>query len=453
MALGGVGDSVWGHMKFLIVQLVTAFLIVNGFVGLFYAALKEQREMLWQSGGIWRSWFVFGMTVSVITVCYMLLQAVLAAFYRPRRGGASELPRCTVVVPAYNEGRQVCDAISSVLDSDYPADKLEVIAVDDGSVDDTGLWIDRMAADNPGRVTALHQERNGGKKAALCRAIRASSRPVIITIDSDSIVEKSALRHLVLPFSDQRIGAVAGTIRVKNMQQGLLPRMLDVAFVFGCDFIRCAQSVIGSVLCTPGAISAYRRSVVLPLLDTWQKQTFLGVPAAIGEDRALTGLILRSGHQVVCQSNAVAFTEVPRHYCGLCKMLLRWTRGDVRESINMLKYVFGRWSVCDWKWSLFQLNILSQIVGVILPFVFIPFTFYTFYVFRDHVGLLLYYTFSVNGVWSLLPAAIYVRKRGGLGEALWALLYGAFSVLALSWICIYSVLTLRNSAWLTRNKA
>jgi hyaluronan synthase len=228
-----------------------------------------------------------------------------------------------------------------------------------------------------------------------------------------------------------------------------MPRMLDVCFVFGCDFMRCAQSVLGYVLCTPGAISAYRRETVTPLLGRWQEQKFLGAPSTIGEDRALTSLILRSGKKVVCQSNAVAFTQVPDRYSNLCKMLLRWTRGDVRESLMLMDYVTGRWSLRDWKWSLFQLNIASQIVGMMLPFVFIPCTIYTLIQFNDHIPFMIYYTFSINSVWSLLPAVIYARRDSATG-AMWAFVYGVFSLIALSWICVYSILTLRNSSWLTR---
>jgi hypothetical protein len=62
---------------------------------------------------------------------------------------------------------------------------------------------------------------------------------------------------------------------------------------------------------------------------------------------------------------------------------------------------------------------------------------------------MIYYTFSINSVWSLLPAVIYARRNSATG-AMWAFVYGVFSLIALSWICAYSILTLRNSSWLTR---
>lgn len=439
-------------MKAFFAQFIPIALIVNCLIGLWGVDVPSEQLLCWQISGFPRWIFVVGMGVTAFTVFYILLQAVLVAVYRPLKARpGDELPCCTVLIPAFNESSQVCEAINSILNCDYPAEKLEIIAIDDGSSDDTWEWICRSVERSNGRVRGLRQERNGGKKRALCRGIRESSNEIIVTVDSDSILQKDALRKLVIPFAqNERAGGVAGNIRVKNLGAGLMPRMLDVAFVFGCDFMRGAQSVTGMVLCTPGAISAYRRCAVEPLLDTWLEQTFFGAPSTIGEDRALTCLLLRNHWQVVCQNNAVADTEVPDCYSKLCKMLLRWTRGDVRESLLLMDFVVSRWNLRDWKWSVFQLNIFSQIIGVLLPFIYIPCTILTFFVFSHHLLFILYYTFSINAVWSLLPAAVYAR-RTKLRGVLWAFVYGIFSIIALSWICIYSLLTLKNSGWLTRN--
>jgi cell division protein FtsZ len=109
----------------------------------------------------------------------------------------------------------------------------------------------------------------------------------IATVDSDSIVEKTTLKKLVQPFANKKIGAVAGTITGKNCATNSHVCMLDVMLIFGCEFLRKAQSVTGNVFCTPGALSCYRKSAILPVIDQWLGQTFLGVEARIGEDRAI----------------------------------------------------------------------------------------------------------------------------------------------------------------------
>ncbi len=437
------------------IQIVTVLFILNCLIVLPLVQFRFGRIL--QGSALNEPLYVFfgiGVAATFGAAFYLLLQAVLTGFYRPYKNlnDPEELPGCTVLIPAFNEGKNVLDSLESVVHSDYPAEKMEIIVIDDGSLDDTWTWIEQICAKYPDRIQKIRLPQNGGKKRALCRGILESSREIIVTVDSDSCLEPRALRNLLAPFpQDGRIGAVAGNVRVENPENNFLSRILDVAFIFGCDFLRSAQSVIGSVLCTPGAISAYRRSAVSPeVVQTWLNQSFLGAPSTIGEDRALASILLRNHWKIVCQNNAVVRTEVPRTYGKLCKMLLRWTRGDVRECLQLLGFVFSRWSLTDWRWICFQLNVVCQLCGIFLPFLFIPSLFLTLWLLREHWLFVLYQIISVNGLWNLLFAAVYMRhtcrKKAG-----WGILAGFYVALALSWICIYAVFTLKNSPWMTRD--
>ena len=163
------------------------------------------------------------------------------------------LPTCTVVIPAYNEGKQVLHTLRSVAQSDYPADKLQIIAIDDGSVDDTWRWIKRAADEFPDRIETIKMPENGGKRYALFAGFLAGTGSVMVTLDSDSLIDTKALRRLVSPFvHDKSVGAVAGNVRVLNKHKSFIPRMLEVSFAFSFDFIRASQSMVGTVFCTPG---------------------------------------------------------------------------------------------------------------------------------------------------------------------------------------------------------
>jgi len=109
---------------------------------------------------------------------------------------------------------------------------------------------------------------------------------------------------------------------------------------FSFEFIRSAQSQLGSVLCTPGALAAYRKEAVLNCLEDWMHQTFMGKTTDIGEDRAMTNMILKQGMPVRFQSNAIVLTNIPERYKNLYKMFIRWERSNVRENIKMSKFAF-----------------------------------------------------------------------------------------------------------------
>lgn len=386
-----------------------------------------------------------------ITYTYLLFTGILCCFYRPvpKITDDAQLPGCTVIVPAYNEGAYVERTIKSLLASDYPADKLEIIAINDGSQDDTWSYICKGAKLAPNQVTAINLVENKGKKHAIYVGTQAARGEIIVTVDSDSSVKPNTLRELVSPMQDESIGAVAGAIRVKTPEQSFITSLLDVLLVFGCEFLRAAQSVTSLVLCTPGALSAYRKSALLPILDEWLNQSFMGRPARIGEDRALATLILRSNYRIVHQSTAQATTCVPKTFTGACKMLLRWTRGDIRENLMMTKFAFKNFpprNVRSWVLIAYWVALTQNLL---LPFLYVPAFFYMlFYGARDPIIFLAANAlFSLT--WASIPAIIYA-KNTNIRKAVWALIYGAFCPMLLAILYIYSFLTLRDSRWLTR---
>ena len=251
-------------------------------------------------------------------------------------------PVLTVVVPAYNEGAMVLQCIESVVKADYPHDRLQIVVIDDGSVDDTWSYISGAAARYPGLVTAVRQARNHGKREALAVGFARARGSIIVTLDSDSVVHPDALRALAGPFRDDRIGAVAGKVLVYNRRAGLIPRMLHVRFVLSFDLLRCVESAYGNVFCCPGALTAYRASAIRQVLDRWKSQTFLGAPCTFGEDRALTNFLLEEGFDTVYQRSAVVHTVVPVAYGKLCRMFIRWDRSYVREEIRFARIVWKR---------------------------------------------------------------------------------------------------------------
>lgn len=385
-------------------------------------------------------------TLFCINVAALLWRFFLVLFYRPSRTCSDqELPTCTVVIPAYNEGRHVADTIDSVAASDYPAEKIQIISIDDGSADDTWQWIQTAAARYPGRVTPVRLKRNCGKRKALYEGFIRSSADVLVTIDSDSLVENDTLRKLLSPFITQtNVGAVAGNVRVLNRHLGIIPKMLEVSFAFSFDFIRASQSQVNSVLCTPGALSAYRRQAVMKVLRTWMSQRFLGHKCNIGEDRAMTNLILKQGYAVKFQSDAMVFTQVPVRYKGLCKMLLRWARSNVRETLVMARFAFTRFrpsrrlglqtnfllSVCN----LFGATVMM--IGTLGCLLWEPQVFLAQMLFGAELM-------------AAIPGTFYALKYRS-SNALWAFAYSLFWLTGLAWISPYALLTAGNNKWLTR---
>ncbi len=383
----------------------------------------------------------------VVHLAVFIWRLVLFLKYKPIAAcDDDELPTCSVIVPAYNEGSQVLATIESILQSDYPPEKMSVIGVDDGSRDDTWLWLKKAERQFPGRVRIFRQPVNQGKRHALFRGFTHGEGDVFVTIDSDSTVAPRTLRHLVSPFvRNPRVGAMAGNVRILNRQEGAIPKMLEVAFAYSFDFLRAGQSVINSVMCTPGALSAYRRSVVMNVLQEWLDQKFCGRAANIGEDRAMTNLVLRSGYHVHYQREAMVYTTAPITVPKLWKMLLRWARSNVRESIVITRFVFRRFRT-DGALGL-RINVMIGLMNLTLG--------QAMHV--SAVALLMFLPLTVApkiiigvAAASCAPGIFYALRYKN-NQAVWAVPYSFFYMSYLSWTCLYALVSPHKTAWMTRD--
>lgn len=265
-------------------------------------------------------------------------QVIGWTLYRPAKPIEDDnaLPSVTAVIPAYNEGKFIRYALSSILRSDYPKDKIRVVAVDDGSSDDT--WAHMLAmrpafdAANVAFVPHCHSV-NMGKRVGIQTGFGLARGDVIVSLDSDSVLERRTLRNLVAPLvRDPTIGGVAGYLSALNTGAGenqTVPRLLDVLYDMSGNIPRSAQSHAGhSVTILPGALSAFRAEAVKPLLPRLNLSSFRGQPLRHGEDIELTLGLLQAGWGTTYQSNAVVHTTAPDTARRAFLMYTRWERSS-----------------------------------------------------------------------------------------------------------------------------
>ncbi|EDP71482.1 chitin synthase [Flavobacteriales bacterium ALC-1] len=394
-----------------------------------------------------------GYTFIIMSMCLFTFKATFFLYkaynyyqYKPITSVSDkELPTCTVIVPAYNEGKQVFDTLMSLANSNYPKHKLQIISIDDGSKDDTWSWMLDAKTKLGNRLEMFQQPKNKGKRHALYRGFNVGTGDIYITVDSDSIVTENTLRNLVSPFiKDKNCGAVAGNIRVLNNKKEILPKMLDVSFVLSFEFVRSAESNLNSVLCTPGALAAYRSEAVHKCLPQWINQTFMGQPSDIGEDRAMTNMILKQGKHVLFQKNAIAYTNVPEQYLGLYKMFIRWGRSNVRENLEMAKYVFSNFRTKGKTGT--RILFISQFLKILMSYplllsmLFFVLVHPLLFLGSTLVSIMVASTFSV----------LFFTYQYKTTQGIWAYSYSILYTFALFWITPYAIITANKRGWLTR---
>lgn len=264
-----------------------------------------------------RSISVSVMALGLIFTFWTNFFAVPLAIYHKRlermEPPLRDSPLVSIIVPAFNEERVIARSIESLVETDYP--NKEIIVVDDGSTDNTFA-----IASSYGRLgVKVYRKENGGKHSALNYGIRLSSGEIIVTVDADSIIARGAVRALVRKFQDDAVNAVCGNIKVLN-RVNWVTRCQALEYVAGINIFRRAFDLFGAVAVVPGALGAYRRSVL-------EEGGFYD-PDTIVEDFDTTIKTLKSGKIVQASSDAIAYTEAPVSLGDLYRQRMRWYRGN-----------------------------------------------------------------------------------------------------------------------------
>ncbi len=293
---------------------------------------------------------------SILMTGFLVFMYLATSGYKPQADSGLR-PRVTVVIPAKNEEEAIEAVVRAMFNSDYPRSKLELVVVDDGSTDNTWARLQTLKRDPElsSRLILIKHERNYGKRVALASGVDLAAGEIIVCVDSDSFVDRDAVKLLVQPFQDENVTAVCGHGEAVNMDKGLLAKLQHYWYADMFRLWKGMESRFGCVTCCSGVLSAYRRTAIQPLLNQWLSERFPGMQPqendrettiplsgpltsklvkSPGEDRVLTAFAL-SGRdaKVVYQSNAVVRTIVPSTFRQFLKQQLRWMRSWVHCSL------------------------------------------------------------------------------------------------------------------------
>lgn len=302
---------------------------------------------------------------SLIAAIFLLSRYLFGAFYRDVPVNPDYTPGVTIIIPCFNEAEWIHRTILSCINQDYPVDKLEVIVVDDRSTDNSAEQIqktiqmvhneaERYATKERLKMVVLPE--NGGKRVALVKGVEMAKHDLVVFVDSDSFLEPTAIKHLVQPFQDPRMGGVAGRTDVENKYTNSITKLQTVRYYIAFRIMKAAESYFDSVTCLSGPLSCYRKDLVLKHSEAWLNQKFLGQPATFGDDRSMTNFILKT-HRTGYQDAAICSTIVPSKMSVFLKQQMRWKRSWLRESLRASGFI----------WRKEPFMSLFFYVGVIVP--------------------------------------------------------------------------------------
>ncbi len=353
-------------------------------------------------------------------------------------------PKISFVVPAYNEEGEIQNTIENCFKAYYPKHLIEVIVINDCSTDGTREKILEMKEIYPEMIFVDWPD-NRGKRHGMAEGFRRANGEIIIQIDSDSRIDPRDTANVVEPFRNPRVGAVSYHTEPANAAENVLTKMQAAYYFMSFRILKAAESTFRMVFCCSGCASAYRRELILPLLDNWLTEQFLGLPVTWGDDRSLTNRVLELGYDTIYSSNVRAYTIVPNNLKQFIKQQIRWKKGWFVNSVFASKFVLKRdaFVALTYFFPLILVTLLTPFMAA-RAFLYTPFV--------HGSASMVFYILGVLAVATLF--LIFYRFYGPENPYyMYIFLWAILNTLILSYMMFFALVTIQNRKWGTRGIA
>lgn len=286
-------------------------------------------------------WICLGMVLYIYAGYPAAVVLLARVFGRDVRKDDIE-PAVTVLIAAFNEEREIERTVINKLCQDYPADRLEVIVVSDGSTDRTDGIVRDIAERGGGRLRLLRQEPRQGKTQALNRAAAGASGDILVFADANSIYAPDAIRRLVRNFADPTVGYVTGRMIYTNPEGSGIGEGSG-AYMRYENLLRAWETRLGSVVGVDGGIDAVRRELYIPMRPE-QLPDFV-LPLGVVEQ----------GKRVVYEPDAVLHEPALANATDEFRMRVRvslralWALYDKRGLLNPFRFPLFAWQLISHK--------------------------------------------------------------------------------------------------------
>jgi cellulose synthase/poly-beta-1,6-N-acetylglucosamine synthase-like glycosyltransferase len=359
----------------------------------------------------------------------------------------------SIIIAAKNEPVIIRNTVYSCLLSTYR--NLEVILVNDGSTDETGNVMDSLHKENPDRVTVIQLAQNMGKRKAIREGLKHSKleSDIIMMLDSDTVIENTAVEKLVRIFDDPDVGGATSYVRPVNADKNLLTKMQDTWYHGSFGISKAMESSFGTVTCCSGVLSAYRKEAVMICVDAWCEDKFLGVEFKPGDDRHLTSyLIGGSKHYlgpqnkvwktVYCES-AHTLTEVPSTFRKFVNQQVRWKKSWIRVFLFTAPYYYKDRPALAAAFYYIQMafSLISPLVAarnlILLPVL-------------GHYSSAIVYVAGILFIAFCYALQFKFQNPNSGCRWLYRTLLAFLSLGFLSMLLYYALITIRRNSWLTR---
>ncbi|WP_130802196.1 poly-beta-1,6-N-acetyl-D-glucosamine synthase [Acinetobacter ihumii] len=281
---------------------------------------------------------------------------------------------CSIIIPCFNEEKQVRQTIRYALQSQYPT--FEVIAVNDGSSDRTGQILNELEKKHT-QLRIVHLAENQGKAYALRSGVMVSQYEFLVCIDGDALLHPYTVLWMMHHLTNfPRVGAVTGNPRIIN-RSSVLGKIQVGEFSSIIGLIKRAQRTYGRLFTVSGAIAGFRK-VALNRIGYWRDDM-------ITEDIDVSWRLQFDHWDLHYVPQALCYIYMPETFKGLWKQRLRWAQGGIEVIFAYIPKMF--------KWRLRRMWPIAFEALISVFWAYAMFSIFVLYIY----GLF----FSLPGEWAV----------------------------------------------------
>ncbi len=263
-----------------------------------------------------------------------MIGGIIYHFFREPKQEDIELPQSplvSILIPCHNESECIRETVGYLEKQEYP--NYEIIAIDDGSKDDTLKILLELEKTNS-RLRVVQLATNQGKGMALTMGAIASKGEYLVCIDADALLDPAAVKYFLWHFLNfPRVGAITGNPRVRN-RTSIIGKIQVGEFSSIIGMIKRTQRILGKIYTVSGVIAAFRKRALLSV-GFWSNDM-------VTEDIDISWKLQVKFWDIRYEPRALCWILMPETLKGLWRQRLRWSQGG---SEVLLKY-FGsmfRW--------------------------------------------------------------------------------------------------------------
>jgi hyaluronan synthase len=275
----------------------------------------------------------FTLFMGVIAFVWVVwgVKAIVASSYRPSTAEVPDLATA-VIIPVVDEPVEVFTAMLSLVVEQGPD---EVLVVINGPENPTLEGIcDHLGVKHVWTETP-------GKRNAVAVGVEATSAPIVVLVDSDTLWTEDTLSELCRPFADPEVGGATTRQLIFDPERNLVTRWAAWSEEVRNRTSMPAYSRVGTVGCLPGRTIAFRREVLEACMQDFLTDRFMGTHLEVSDDRSLTNYTLKQGYKTVFQETSLVYTDAPLQWRVFAKQQLRWARGSQYNTLRMLPWMLA----------------------------------------------------------------------------------------------------------------